>query len=73
MIFSSPRNYAFFRRLPTEFKITVLSTGNKIENGQWYLVDINGHQLNLLSETNLTIGESFFVRKDHNLRLIRIR
>ena len=67
-----PRNYAFFKRLPETFRITVLEEGNSIESGTWYYVEINGHNLNLLSQTKLIVGDSFLVRKEHTLKLVRV-
>ena len=63
------RNYGFIQRLPNRFTLKVLSQGNLTDNGCWYYVNIDGHELNLLSEATLKEGDIVEVEKESNLIL----
>ena len=51
----------------------IIEKGNSISSGTWYKVDINGHQLNILSKVFLPSGKTVLVqRKDHlTLKIIK--
>lgn len=64
-----PRNYQFIQRLPKTFTLLVLKEGNKRGDAVWYLVDINGHRLNILSKEKLGAQKRYLIQKRNNLLL----
>ena len=53
--------------------LTVIKRRNQTPQGIWYLVDIKGHHLNLLSESELKEGETLEIEKQSPLLLKVVR
>jgi len=64
-----PRNYQFFSRLPLRFYIEVEKRVNQTNDGIWFFVRIDQHQLNLLSKIELIPGKKYLVKKKDKLTL----
>jgi len=64
-----PRNYNFIHRLPNEFEMVVCRKGNATNDGTWYLIQIEEHELNILSEAELEPGAKYRIQKRSNLVL----
>ncbi|MES0489486.1 MAG: hypothetical protein ABUK01_05795 [Leptospirales bacterium] len=64
-----PRNYSFIHRLPFEFEMVVRKKGNATNDGTWYLIQIEEHELNILSQAELTPGTIYRIQKRSNLVL----
>ena len=64
-----PRNYSFIHRLPLEFEMVVLQKGNTTDDGTWHLIQIEEHELNILSRAELIPGAKYKIKKRSNLVL----
>ncbi|RME92879.1 MAG: hypothetical protein D6767_02235 [Candidatus Hydrogenedentota bacterium] len=73
MIVRLPRNYAFFARLPLQFKMKVVRFLAQNQGKFWYEVQIHGHSLRISSLVKLQEGKTYEIKQKSALEMEVLR